>query len=396
MRHRSASVIGLLVLSLLTLLAGWSKVTVPAVSGAPVDPTLLASVTGSDPNPQTNGRIIAYSRRQGSYDIYGVGVQGGQPFPIATGNGDQVLEGISGDWVLWYELSDTSPSGAIRATKLTDGSVVDLASTNILASAAISGDWTIWMSYSGRREVRQTQLFARNLATLSPARLLATVPPGIDVWPMISGERVVWVEWEEPGAVLNGPQTQHWRLRELRLNNPKPFTLTEGSETSNCTRMSGDTVGCALQSGSMIGVASLGGSTLSYVETMYDGRKRSVIRDLDSGRITIVAGEANEVVSDDHYAFWSGATEQPSQIHAFDLTTGQSLTLVDDAGLNLTSSRSFNVGSGWLVWLRAPGDYFSSKQPTLELHAVRLDDLLAASSVASIGNPTPALPLQVR
>lgn len=374
------SAIGLVVLSLLTLLVEWS--TVPAVSGAPVDPTLLATITGSDPNPQTNGRIIAYNRQQGSYDIYGAGLQGGQPFPIATGKGDQVLEGISGNWLLWYEQSDTSPSGAIRATKLTDGSVDDLASKDVLPSAAISGDWAVWTDYEGDVASRRTRIWGRNLATLAPARLLATTAPAFDAWPMISGERVVWVEMEEPPLVFNGPSTWHWRLREMDLSDRAPVMIAEGSESSQCSSTGGDTVGCVVQSGSMIGAASLNGSTLSYVETMYGGRKRSVIRDLDSGRITIVAGEANEVASDGHYAFWSGATEQPSQIHAFDLTTGQSFTLVADAGLNLTSSRSFSVGSGWLVWLRAPGGYFSSKQPTLELHAARVEDLLA-SAVAS-------------
>ncbi|HLI52513.1 MAG TPA: hypothetical protein VKU87_12010, partial [Thermomicrobiaceae bacterium] len=287
------------------------------------------------------------------------------------------------------------PHGTVRATNLATRKVVTISSEQGGASPAISGDWVIWMGYTGSGRSLHGQLFARNLADLAPARQLAPSPLGFDAWPLISGERVVWVEIEQPGMVLNGPQTQRWRLRELSLDDPTPVVIAEGSETSHCTSAGGDVVGCALQSGSLIGGVSLNGSTLSYIETTFDGRRRSVVRDLDTGRITIIGGDAVDLISDGRYAFWSGAAEQPSRIHAFDLITGRALTLVEDAGLNLSSSSAFSIGGGWLVWERAPAGVFKSEPNIEELHAARIDDLMAAAASAH-SEPEPVSPVQKR
>ncbi|HUZ00356.1 MAG TPA: hypothetical protein VMU89_08390 [Thermomicrobiaceae bacterium] len=246
---------------------------------------------------------------------------------------------VSGDFVVWQQdcTIPTCPAAAanIQAKNLVTGQQDDVANGS---APRISGTRVLYVSVSG------ANLMLRDLATMAPPTVVATVPSGWSIQdPRIDGDRIAWAETQ-------GVST--WRIVTTRI----------GETPTQVAR--GTTMG--------FGGIGLAGDELVYVQ----GPTSIVADDLATGTLTRISANPydQDVTTNGHYVFWStfgpatNANDQRRDIVGYDLQTGSAFTVVQNAGWNGLPA----TGGDLVTWMHG-------QPPSVEIHATSISDVLPSA-----------------
>jgi hypothetical protein len=305
--------------------------------------------------PKTDGSWVVWAQSNPPFlwDVYGMNLQDGEPFPIAAGGGvsraDPVIDGGT---VVWSESTTECPicERDILAMDLESGERFTIASGNAdQTRPAVSGDYVVWVENSGDEH----WLLAAPLGNTENPVVLST-QHSREHHPKIDGVRVVWVEQE--GLYSE----RQFRLMTARIGDNQPEILedfdgafsgyrhasTPHREPDNHFGIDGDTIAYVNAPDLSLVIRHLNGTTPDPPPVGPVG-----VRDL--------AIEGRWIVG-----FTAGQSRPGYRLQIWDIETLSAYIPPSDV------AEAFpDVSDGYVVWQRGAGEFN-------ELHGRMLPDLL--------------------
>lgn len=150
--------------------------------------------------PQISGDLVVWTNGSLSVgDIWGKYLSGGNAFPIVTDSLYHDSVCVSGNLVVWSDIAWTGNVGygvGIRAKDLSNGEIFEVSSSG--SSPDVSGDIIVWQDYSGDPE-HGSDIMGMNVVTGEKFSIASGL--GNQRWAKISGENVIWLDYELGGIV---------------------------------------------------------------------------------------------------------------------------------------------------------------------------------------------------
>lgn len=385
----------------------------PARAAAPNDAsTSVIEVAGYDAAPVTNGDSLAYNLQRpwngGETDVFGVSLAGGDPYPIGADVGNQYVVAMRGYDVIWSELSDRYPNGALLGKNLATGREFDVTPDAYPAYADVFGDWQLDMQY--RADESQT-LRARNLRAGGDWQTLATFPADDRVAAYLDGDRVVWSDVVGPYEIDAEHMRETWTIGTLRFGETTPRTLLSDSALYTFVA-AGDTIGLTPVSGSSLNGISVNAGHVLVDRRLYPSGQtelRALSTDPGDGRQTVVTttpvypDPANEsatiegVALAGRYVLWQLNEYFPLEtrygLWAYDLQTDSAFLAVpaatDESGYPVPFMGSPSIQRDLLLWqVRGIEEKFDS---TVTIHVAPVARMLPTARRATADADMPGL-----
>jgi hypothetical protein len=325
-------------------------------------PTLSFSVHGAVTTPRTDGRTVVWtSVEPGHTSAYGATLASGTQFPLTFDNWPTIrMPSIDGDIVVCELGSPTQLGGGVYAKNIKTNQVFPVGEGFY---PLISGDWVVYLSWEdGSQSISNPPrvLKARNINGQAEPIVVAHQPTGGWFgWPAVDGDRVVWMEGEPvERSQDHGPWS--WAIKSVRVVDTNPSVLAEGKTSS------GPSIPTSLD---------FHGDMLVYV---YGSQLRMVNVKTGEQRTIIEVGRPDAPTTDGRYIFWQEAKtpEQPQESEQVDLwgwdsATGRIFPVAVNNGVN---TQPYARG-GWLVWAHRVGNDSS-------ILAIQLSDLQPSTPIA--------------
>ena len=212
-------------------------------------PFLLAGGPGSQMWPHMAGNAMVYSScRAGDCDVMGLDLSARRPFPIATGQGDEDQPDTDGYRVVWRDgrsASSQDPDNRysnfdIYGLYLDSGQPFPVSRARYMQNRpAVWGTLVVWADFrntNGALDQEAGDIYMYNLAAGKESVISAA--PSAQVRPVTNGRYVVWADFRnEPDP--NGPNSD---IYAYDLLTGQEFPITTAPDTQTDPAISGNVV----------------------------------------------------------------------------------------------------------------------------------------------------------
>ncbi|MCO5176013.1 MAG: hypothetical protein M9890_03425 [Thermomicrobiales bacterium] len=276
-------------------------------------------------------------------------VDGGEPVLLTESLNARGWPSIDRGVVVWLENRPTRECPVCRAAivgrDLASGREFVVANDVVLGALyqpSISGNLVVWATTD--------TVWMRDIASMSPAEIVATTN-GESCYqrfaPVVSGDRVVWMECYEP-EVPDPNAYPNYRILTKRFGEASATVAFD--EPGNPTGF------------------DLDGDRLIVAGTFLD----ITLIDVASSASRVI-GQGRHPTLDGEVAIWEAPQAGQVDLKGFDLAA--------NAAVDIDTSHTFNlrpdVANGVLIWQQPDADIFGADQPGL-LRAARVSDVLIA------------------